>query len=94
MCLVRFIESLPDPTGVHRDSHRTWIRNWGAGQLGFGALFGGLLFTAGFGPGWVTIIGIVCGLGGMALVLTVLAYRPNQPTITPGAPMPTPPGGE
>jgi hypothetical protein len=32
VCLVRFIESLLDPSGVHRDSHSTWIRIWGAGQ--------------------------------------------------------------
>ena len=34
MCLVRFIESLLDPSGVHRDSHSTWIRIWGAGHSG------------------------------------------------------------
>lgn len=29
VCVVRFIESLRDPTGVHRDSHSTWTRIWG-----------------------------------------------------------------
>ena len=34
--LVRFIfESLLDPTGVRRDSHRRWIRIRGAGQTGW-----------------------------------------------------------
>lgn len=33
VCLVRFIfESLPDPIGVPRDSHRTWISFRGAGH--------------------------------------------------------------
>jgi len=31
-CRVRFIESLRSPAGAHRDSHRNWLRFWGAGQ--------------------------------------------------------------
>lgn len=37
-CLVRFIESLHDPTGVHRDSHSTWTRTWRGGKSGASTL--------------------------------------------------------